>query len=80
MLMCLTVRHPLARAADANTIRAVWSPNADFLRAYSKEQLAHMGQALDPEKGAFDQQKKAALCEIVASLAAGRKDWLPLGF
>lgn len=78
ILLCLANANPLCKAVDAKVVRAVWTPDADFLKAYTRPQLAAMAEALHP--GHYADQKKGALVELVASLGAKSKDWLPIGF
>lgn len=78
MLLCLANANPMCKQVAAKTVRAVWTPDADFLKAYSRPQLAAMAEGLHP--GHYADQKKGALVELVASLAAKEKEWLPIGF
>lgn len=79
ILMCLTTKHSLCAKQDAATIRKYWTPPANFLRSYSKAQLAQMAHDLKPDED-FSTQKRDGLAEIAATLGGKKKDWLPLGF
>ncbi|WP_431299419.1 ParB/RepB/Spo0J family partition protein [Tabrizicola sp. BL-A-41-H6] len=79
ILSCLTTRHPLAATQHPAIIRKYWTPSAAFLRSYNKVQLTMMVEDLAPGED-VSTQKRDGLAEIVANLAAKRKDWLPFGF
>lgn len=78
MLLCLTLRHPLVDQIGPDKIRAIWTPDATFLKAYSRDQLAAMAAQLHP--GDYAHHKKGALVELVATLAAKETAWCPIGF